>query len=275
MTDPNPFPNSPLTRMNDTMTATTSPRRRLVEAAVTLVSGEPAGANNGQRRRATRAQAYGAEAVGIRAVAESAGLTHAAPLHHFPDRVSLLAAVAAEGFRQLRADLEGATRLAASDAARRRLQAVVRAQALWAARHPGLWDVMCSPQLTAQTAAVWRGRRASQSAADALATTSAPAPASVKARARQGEAFDELVDAKLAVVDAFRQAVDGVPTAELVEGRSSIEARRALVNALTTMADGLSMQFVAEREVPADVLAAHADATVDVLLAGVVSGFRG
>ncbi len=262
--------------MNDTMTATPSPRRRLVEAAVTLVSGEPAGANNSaQRRRATRAQSYGAEAVGIRAVAESAGLTHAAPLHHFPDRVCLLAAVAAEGFRLLRADIEAHTERAAAESARRRLQAVVRVQALWAAHHPGLWDVMCSPQLTAQTAAVWRGRRAGQSASDALAKTSAPAPASAKARVRQGEAFAELVDAKLGVFEVFRQAVNGVPIDELAEGRASSEQRRALVNALTTLADGLAMQFVAERGVDDDVLAAHADATVDVLLAGVVHEFRG
>ena len=260
--------------MNDTIISAASPRRRLVEAAVTLVSGEPAGASNGQRRRATRAQASGAEAVGIRAVAECAGLTHAAPLHHFPDRVSLLAAVAAEGFRQLRTDIEEAARLAASLSAHRRLQAMVRGQALWAAHNPGLWDVMCSPQLTVQTAAVWRGRRAGQSASDALATTSAPAPASMKARTRQGEAFDELVDAKLGVVELFRQSVDGVPADELAVGRTGAEHRRALVNALMTMADGLAMQFVAERGVDDDALAAHADATVDVLLAGVVHGSR-
>ncbi len=255
--------------LNTSTTAASSPRRRLIDAAVTLVAGLPSAPDTSRpRRRATRAQAFGAEAIGIRAVAEAAGVTHAAPLHHFPDRVALLAAVAAEGFSLLGEAVE--RELSGSLTAPDGLRAVVRAQALWAARHAGLWDVMCSPQLTFETAAVWRGRRSGQSASDALSTVASPAPASVKAQARRGEAFDQLVNAKVGVVDAFRRAVEALAPASLVNAGAGIDGQKQLVNALTTLADGLALQFVAERDAPDDVLAAHANATVNVLLMGVV-----
>jgi len=41
-----------------------------------------------------------ASALGIRLVADLTGSSHAAPLFHFPDRLCLVAAVAAEGFRR-------------------------------------------------------------------------------------------------------------------------------------------------------------------------------
>jgi AcrR family transcriptional regulator len=41
----------------------------------------------------------------LRKVAKSAGFSHAAPAHHFRDKNGLLAAVAAEGFRMLAAEL--------------------------------------------------------------------------------------------------------------------------------------------------------------------------
>lgn len=250
-------------------TSAPSPRKRLIDAAVTLVAGVPAAADTSRpRRRATRAQAFGAEAIGIRAVAEAAGVTHAAPLHHFPDRVALLAAVAAEGHARLGDAIEQALSQSVSPADR--LRAVVRTQALWAARHAGLWDVMCSPQLTFETAAVWRGRRSGQTAVDALSTVASPAPASAKARERRGEAFDHLVDAKVRVMDAYRAAVEALTPADISGDRATADTHRQLINALTTLADGLSLQFVAERDAPDDVLAAHADATVNVLLAGVV-----
>lgn len=253
----------------ESASSASSPRRRLIDAAVTLVAGVPAAPDTSRpRRRATRAQAFGAEAIGIRAVAEAAGVTHAAPLHHFPDRVALLAAVAAEGHSRLGDAIERA--LSESATPSERLRAAVRTQALWAARNAGLWDVMCSPQLTRETAAVWRGRRSGQTSSDALSTVPSPAPASIKAQARRGEAFDRLVDAKVRVMEAFRTAVEALTPADVVVDRSAADTQRNLVNALTTLADGLALQFVAERDAPDDVLAAHADATVNVLLAGVV-----
>jgi AcrR family transcriptional regulator len=45
----------------------------------------------------------GIEAFSLRAVAKRAGVSHAAPAHHFGDANGLLTALAAEGFRQFRA----------------------------------------------------------------------------------------------------------------------------------------------------------------------------
>jgi AcrR family transcriptional regulator len=45
----------------------------------------------------------GVEAFSLRAVAKRAGVSHAAPAHHFGDANGLLTALAAEGFRQFRA----------------------------------------------------------------------------------------------------------------------------------------------------------------------------
>ena len=259
-------------------------RTRMVDAALSLLLGPAAGAepwaaaDNGgtqtARRRATRADARGAEAIGIRAVAEAAGVTHAAPLHHFPDRISLLAAVAAEGQRRLAASLDAARQEAAGRGARALLGNVVRAHALWAARNAGLWDVMCNQQLTDEVTAVWRARHEGRSALDALAASSAQALRSPTARAlaRRAEAFDELVNAKVRVFEAYDAAVYGCGAHELELTRLPGGDRRPLVHALTTVADGLSLQFVGERNVDADVLAAHVNATLDLLLAGVVRG---
>ncbi len=246
-----------------------SPRRRMVQAAIALVSAShPSGPTKG---RATRATALGAEAVGIRAVAEAVGVTHAAPLHHFPDRVSLLAAMAAEGNRQLAQEL-AAPSPSAQLSARERLGAVVRAQALWAAHHPGLWDVMCNPHLTADVAAVWRGRQNGRTAVEVLSSADVTGlkPAESRALARRAEAFDELVDAKLLVLQAFADAVAACGAQEIDETRLVRGDRRPLVNALTTIADGLALQFVAERDTPDAALAAHVDSTLDLLLAGVL-----
>lgn len=242
----------------------------MVQAAIALVSAsQPSGPTKG---RATRATALGAEAVGIRAVAEAVGVTHAAPLHHFPDRVSLLAAMAAEGNRQLAHELSTAPLPSAQPSARERLGAVVRAQALWAAHHRGLWDVMCNPHLTADVAAVWRGRQSNRTAIEVLATADVAGmkPNDSRALARRAEAFDELVDAKLLVLQAFSDAVASCNTNELDETRLVRGDRRPLVNALTTIADGLSLQFVAESETPDAALTAHVDKTLDLLLAGVL-----
>lgn len=52
--------------------------------------------------------AHGAVALSLRALARRAGVSHAAPAHHFGDRSGLLTAVAAEGFALLADALEAA-----------------------------------------------------------------------------------------------------------------------------------------------------------------------
>src|SRR5262245_24493316 len=48
----------------------------------------------------------GVGALSLRELARRAGVSHNAPYRHFPDRDSLLAALAAEGFVELRQELE-------------------------------------------------------------------------------------------------------------------------------------------------------------------------
>lgn len=65
-------------------------RRALIDAAVAAIAeGGPA-------------------ALSLRAVAKRAGVSHAAPAHHFGDKAGLLTAVAAEGFDRLADTLEAA-----------------------------------------------------------------------------------------------------------------------------------------------------------------------
>jgi AcrR family transcriptional regulator len=51
----------------------------------------------------------GLPGLSVRAAARRAGVSHNAPYRHFPDRDALLAALAAEGFKQLAEALEGKT----------------------------------------------------------------------------------------------------------------------------------------------------------------------
>jgi AcrR family transcriptional regulator len=57
----------------------------------------------------------GLEAFSLRQVARRAGVSHAAPAHHFGDAGGLLTALAAEGFRQFIAAMEGQQAAASPD----------------------------------------------------------------------------------------------------------------------------------------------------------------
>jgi AcrR family transcriptional regulator len=59
--------------------------------------------------------ARGIEAFSLRSVAKRAGVSHAAPAHHFGDAQGLLTALAAEGFRQFLAAQSAREALAAQD----------------------------------------------------------------------------------------------------------------------------------------------------------------
>lgn len=85
----------------------------------------------------------GPDAVTIRGVARLVGVSHTAPLHHFPDRAALLAAVAERGFDLLLGRLESEAR--AGSGPRGRLRAYGIAYVLHAADHPGLFSLMFGP----------------------------------------------------------------------------------------------------------------------------------
>jgi AcrR family transcriptional regulator len=120
----------------------TSPRERLLQSAREVVASD------------------GLEGLTLRAIARRAGVSHGAPLRHFPTLASLLAALAAEGFGQLIATVDDA--LAAADAAamalgtaitpRQRLAVSGRAYVRFAVADPGVYAVMFRPERVDVTA---------------------------------------------------------------------------------------------------------------------------
>jgi AcrR family transcriptional regulator len=81
-------------------------------------------------------EAEGVDAVTIRRVAREAGVSHGAPLRHFPTRADLLATVAATGFVRLRGLLE------TPGTGRERLVAACRSYVEFARSAPALYDLM-------------------------------------------------------------------------------------------------------------------------------------
>ncbi|MGW4777785.1 TetR/AcrR family transcriptional regulator [Streptomyces filamentosus] len=82
-------------------------------------------------------EADGPGALSLRDLARRAGVSHAAPAHHFGDRTGLLTAIAAQGFGLLADALAAGTSLA--DRGRRYVR--------FAADHPAHFQVMFAPAL--------------------------------------------------------------------------------------------------------------------------------
>lgn len=87
----------------------------------------------------------GLEALSLREVARRAGVSTAAPYHHFADKQALLVALAIDGFDDLEQALSGATSKAKT--ARARLQAVADGYLRFAKQRPALYQLMFSPLL--------------------------------------------------------------------------------------------------------------------------------
>jgi AcrR family transcriptional regulator len=121
----------------------TSPRERLLQSAREVVATD------------------GLEGLTLRAIARRAGVSHGAPLRHFPTLAALLAATAAEGFAHLMTTIDEA--LAAADAVaaalgtavtpRQRLAVSGRAYVRFALADPGVYAVMFRPERVDVTAA--------------------------------------------------------------------------------------------------------------------------
>lgn len=90
----------------------------------------------------------GVEALSLREIARRAGVTHSAPLRHYPTLAALLAEVAARGFQALFAAVERAeAALPAGAGARARLVAAARAYVRCAVERPGVFALMFRPDL--------------------------------------------------------------------------------------------------------------------------------
>ena len=83
----------------------------------------------------------GAGALTLRECARRIGVSHAAPKHHFPDKPALLAAVAAQGYRDMAAAMDRECTAAPPDA-RARLRAVGLGYVRFALHHPGTFRLM-------------------------------------------------------------------------------------------------------------------------------------
>jgi AcrR family transcriptional regulator len=88
---------------------------------------------------------HGAEAVSMRELAASLGVSRGAPYRHFADRDALLAAVAARGFEQLNAGYEAALAMPADG--QERLRQATRVYFGFALRRPGLHRLMFESDL--------------------------------------------------------------------------------------------------------------------------------
>jgi AcrR family transcriptional regulator len=76
----------------------------------------------------------------LRAVAREAGVSHAAPTHHFGDLTGLLSELAAVGFRQFNAAMAAACETASTPLARS--LARPKAYVAYAQAHPGMYGIM-------------------------------------------------------------------------------------------------------------------------------------
>jgi AcrR family transcriptional regulator len=83
----------------------------------------------------------------LREVARRAGVTSAAPYHHFKDKTALLAAVAEEGFVALRGRLEAALASVPAADVHARFGALSRAYLEFARAHPAHYRVMFLPEI--------------------------------------------------------------------------------------------------------------------------------
>jgi AcrR family transcriptional regulator len=88
----------------------------------------------------------GASALSLREVARRAGVSHAAPTHHFGDKAGLLTALATEGFKRFTAaQLQAAER--GGDNALARFSWLGWAYVMWAAENRAYFEVMFRPEL--------------------------------------------------------------------------------------------------------------------------------
>jgi len=94
--------------------------------------------------------ARGVEGLTLREVARQAGVSAAAPYHHFADKAALVEALVVESYEALTAALHAAW--AAEDDPARRIAALGMAYVRFAVAHPAVFRVMFRPELRAPSA---------------------------------------------------------------------------------------------------------------------------
>lgn len=89
----------------------------------------------------------GMAGLSLRAAARAAGVSQAAPYHHFADKDALLAAIAMEGFRDLSAEMAAAAKGAATPGDH--MEGLGAGYVLFAFRNPELFRLMQGPYFEA------------------------------------------------------------------------------------------------------------------------------
>ena len=206
--------------------------------------------------------------LGIRLVATLVGKSPSAPLFHFPDRLTLVAAVAAEGFRRLSLHLQHtAGSLTASGTDQLAIAAAIALEYVdWAGDHAALFATMYTPALAAGVDAIQSGDREYWHEPKSAAHKESDEAMSLRdPEGRRRLAFQELHDAKAATALIFYAGVERArTTGALRRDASSAD----LMNAVIAMADGLAWQRVNERQQTRRVMRRHAECSIGLLLSG-------
>lgn len=122
-------------------------------------------------------------ALTLREVAKAAGVSHAAPYHHFASLTGLLAAVAERGFANLAAAMEGASR---ADTPRESLMAICETYVDFARARPARFRLMFGPLLARKSEFAGLQRAAEEAFGVLLTAATAFAPANGPALALTG-----------------------------------------------------------------------------------------
>ncbi len=164
-------------------------------------------------------EAKGVAALTIRGLARRLAVSHAAPAHHFPDKLALLAAVAAEGFRRFGDALEAAA--ASAHTPQERMQRIGLAYVRFALDHPATFRVMFGRELPECGEAPPELAEASARAYGVLqATVRALATSEEEARARALGAWALVHGAAVLYLDGALR--DAIPPGQA--GRARFEA---------------------------------------------------
>ncbi|MPY54567.1 TetR/AcrR family transcriptional regulator [Streptomyces acidicola] len=131
----------------------------------------------------------GPSALSLRDLARRAGVSHAAPAHHFKDRTGLLTAIAAEGFELLAAAIREATDL--RDGGVRYVR--------FAREHPAHFQVMFTPELLRESdVELTTARALSTAALHDTVSTATPGNGNTEGSDTAGSDTDANADTRLA-----------------------------------------------------------------------------
>ena len=100
------------------------------------------------RQAGTALESGGVEAISLRSIARTLGVSHAAPAHHFAGRDDLLAALATEGFQEFADSLVTAMKGRQPDAW---VREIGHAYVSFALDHPERYRLMFTSRLTSST----------------------------------------------------------------------------------------------------------------------------